>query len=289
MPIALALTAAAIWGAADFFGGVASRRIRTEQVLFVSQSVGLAALLLALIAIPGTPSRADLLWGAIGGVLGTAGLYGLYRELARGTASVVAPTTAVSAALTPVVVGLALGETPGALTMTGVAIALVAVGLLAGGEGHHADPTAALTVKIRRAMNASFWVAIASGLGFGAFYVCLAQTTEEAGLWPLVSARAASVIVLAMIPSVWRGIGRSPGRAVGVASIAGVLDATANAAYVTAVRAGSLTWVPVLSSLYPASTVILARVFQKQRLGRLQIAGLVLALLAIALVTAGSG
>lgn len=289
MPIALALTAAAVWGAADFLGGVASRRIRAEKVLFVSQAVGLAALLIAILAIPGNPTKADLAWGALGGILGNAGLYGLYRELARGTASVVAPTTAVSAALTPVVVGLALGEVPGALTMMGVAIALVAVALLAGGEGHHADPTAALTVKIRRALNTSFWVAIASGLGFGAFYVALAQTSEEAGLWPLVASRAAAVIGLAMIPSVWRGIGGSPGRAVGVASGAGVLDAAANAAYVTAVRAGSLTWVPVLSSLYPASTVILARIFQKQRLGRLHIAGLLLALLAIALVTAGSG
>jgi len=289
MPIVLALTAAAVWGAGDFLGGVASRRIRTEQVLFISQAVGLAALLIAVLVIPGAPARSDLLWGAAGGILGTAGLYGLYGQLAKGAASVVAPTTAVSAALTPVVVGLALGETPGALTMTGVAIALVAVGLLAGGEGHHADPGAALTVKIRRAINRSFWVAIASGLGFGAFYVCLAQTSQEAGLWPLVAAKASAVIGLAMIPSVWKGIGRSPGGAVRVAAVAGVLDSAANAAYITAVRAGSLTWVPVISSLYPASTVLLARVFQKQRLGRLHIAGLVLALLAIALVTAGSG
>lgn len=289
MPIVLALTAAAVWGAGDFLGGLASKRMRTEQVLFASQIVGLVALLLVLAFIPGTATAGDLAWGAVGGVLGNAGLYGLYRELARGTASVVAPTTAVSAALTPVVVGLALGESPGAVTMTGVVIALIAVAMLAGGDEHHAEPSASLRVKVRRAMHGGFWIAIASGLGFGAFYVCLAQTSDEAGLWPLVASRGASVIVLAMIPSVWRGLGRLPQKPALAACSAGVLDATANAAYVTAVRAGSLTWVPVLASLYPASTVLLARIVQKQRVGRLHALGLALALAAIALVTAGSG
>jgi drug/metabolite transporter (DMT)-like permease len=289
MPIVLALTAATIWGAADFLGGLASRRSAALQVLFVSQAVGLVAMLVAVAFIGGDPTSGDMAWGVVGGLIGNAGLYGLYRELARGQAGVVAPTTAVSAALTPVVVGLALGEVPGAMTLAGVAIAVIAVGLLAGGEGRHAEPGSNLAAKVRRALHGGFWIAIASGLGFGAFYVCLAQTSEAAGLWPLVASRGASVVALALLPATWRGL-RGPRKPPLIpAGTAGLLDATANSAYVVAVRAGSITWVPVLASLYPASTVLLARVFQKQRLGVLHVVGLALALIAIALVAAGSG
>jgi len=289
MPIALALTAATIWGAADFLGGLASQRIRALQALFLSQVVGLAAILVAVLSGPGAPGWRDLAWGAVGGVLGNAGLYGLYRELARGQAGVVAPTTAVSAALTPVVVGIALHQVPGPLTLSGMAIALVAMALLAGGGEPGDLPTASSSAKVRRALHGGFWIALASGVGFGAFYVCLAQTARAAGLWPLVASRSASVVVMAMLPAAWRGLRSIPASPSKAAAAAGLLDAAANAAYVTAVRAGSLTWVPVLASLYPASTVILARVVQGQRLGRVHAAGLALALLAIALVTAGSG
>jgi len=289
MPIALALTAAAVWGAADFLGGLASRHIRALQALFFSQVVGLAAILIAVLFVPGSPGWRDLAWGTVGGVLGNAGLYGLYRELARRQAGVVAPTTAVSAALTPVVVGIALHEIPGPLTLAGVAIALVAMALLAGGGEPGEGPAASFSAKVRQALHGGFWIALASGLGFGAFYVCLAQTSRAAGLWPLVASRSASVVVMVMLPAAWRGLRSIPAKPSKAAAAAGLLDAAANTAYVTAVRAGSLTWVPVLASLYPASTMILARIVQKQRLGRVHAAGLVLALLAIALVTAGSG
>lgn len=288
MPIVLALSAAAIWGAADFLGGFASRSIRALQVLFVSQAIGLVAMLISVIVVPGTPTGADLAWGAVGGVLGNAGLYGLYRELARGQAGVVAPTTAVSAALTPVAVGLALGERPTTVTMLGVAIALIAVALLAS-EGHDAGVDATRGAKIRSALHGGFWIAIASGLGFGAFYVCLAQTSEAAGLWPLVASRGASVGLMMLLPATWRGLRTIERRPLGPASAAGILDATANGCYVVAVRAGELTWVPVLASLYPASTVLLARTFLHQRLGRVHAVGLALALVAIALVTLGRG
>jgi uncharacterized membrane protein len=286
MPVALSLAAAAIWGAADFLGGFASRSIRALQVLFVSQVVGLGGMLLAVAFIPGSPSGADLAWGAVGGVLGNAGLYGLYRELARGQAGVVAPTTAVSAALTPVAVGLFLGERPSPLTMLGVVLAVVAVAMLAG-EGHGEDAGAPLRIKVRSALRGGFWIAIASGLGFGAFYVCLAQTSDEAGLWPLVASRGASVGIMMCLPATWRGLRSIRRRPLRPAVGAGLLDAAANTCYLTAVRAGQLTWVPVLASLYPASTVMLARIFQRQRLGKMHALGLGLALLAIALVTAG--
>lgn len=289
MPIVLALTAAAIWGSADFLGGLASSRSRALQALFVSQAVGLVAMLVAVAFLGGDPTAADMAWGAAGGLIGNAGLYGLYRELARGQAGVVAPTTAVSAAVTPVVVGLLLGEVPSTTTLIGVVIAVIAVGLLAGGEGRHAEPGSGFAAKARRALHGGFWIAIASGLAFGAFYVCLAQTSKSAGLWPLVASRGCSVVALALLPATWRGLRGNLRPPMKTASAAGILDATANSAYVVAVRAGSITWVPVLSSLYPASTVILARVFQKQRLGALHIVGFALALVAIALVAAGSG
>jgi drug/metabolite transporter (DMT)-like permease len=284
VPIVLALSAAAIWGTADFLGGAASRRIATVQALFVSQAVGLLGMLAVIGLLPGTPNAHDLAWGALGGLLGNAGLYGLYSELAHGTAGVVAPTTAVSAALTPVVVGLAMGERPSLLTLVGVVVALVAVALLAGGESEASEASSARSSRRR-----SFWVAIASGLGFGGFFVCMAQTSSASGMWPLVSARAVSVAVLMMIPPTWRGLRSVGSDALVRAAGSGVFDVVANACYLIAIQAGTLTVVPVLASLYPASTVILARAVQGQRLGRMHAAGLALALVAVAMVTAGRG
>jgi len=230
----------------------------------------------AAVVLGGDPSLHDLGYGAIGGLAGAAGVAMLYRGLASGAMSLVAPITGVVAVVVPVVVGVAGGERPAALQYAGILLAVAAVGLLS---------TAGSTA--RRLNRGTVLLAVGAGIGFGLFYVALAQTSAGANLWPLVSARGASVATLLTVSAVMR---RAP--AFGAASPlvvvgSGVLDVSANALYLLAVHAGLLSIVAVLVSLYPVSTVLCSMVFLGERLRPPQIAGVVVALAAVVCITAG--
>lgn len=288
---ALALLSAAVWGAGDFLGGLSTRALaNTYTTIFVSQLTGLVLIGFAAPFISGTPLLADLAWGVAAGAAGVTGLFFLYRGLAQGQMNVVAPVTAVTAAVVPVAVGLALGETPKWTALVGVAVAFVAIALL--GMQAHPDDAGESAPSGRILKGAHLRGALLAGIGFGIFFVGIAQTSEEAGLWPLVAARGVGVVGFGLIPATWAGLrairqGRKEGASnlgVRFAMGSGVLDISANIAYLTAVRAGSLTLIPVLSSLYPASTVILARVFLHERIGRLHLLGIGVALVAIVLI-----
>jgi len=123
----LALTSAALYGAADFLGGLASRRASTIAIVLVSQAAGLLPLALLLLVLPGTPSRGDFIWGTVAGLAGSVGVALLYRALAIGTMSIVAPTTAVCAVMLPVLVEAVRGERLAPLTQGGIALAIVAI------------------------------------------------------------------------------------------------------------------------------------------------------------------
>ena len=268
-----------MYGTADFLGGLASRRVVAVVVTLVSQCAGLVSLLIVLPVAHGTgPAGADLAWGAAGGLAGAVALVCFYWALAAGTMSVVAPLTAVVSAVVPVVTGLALGERPSAWALLGVALALPAIALIARetAEGH------------RRATRKVLLAALAAGAGFGFFFVALARTTGDSGLWPLVAARAASISLLALVVAV---TGRRPAAARAALAMiltAGVLDTTANALYLAAASRGLLSLVAVIAALYPASTVVLARVVLGERVQRWQLGGFALAAVAVALVAASS-
>ncbi len=274
MTAILALSAAAIYGTADFFGGVAARRSSPLTVTLLAHVVGLVLLAAALPFLPAAHvSALDLAYGAGAGVIGAGGLILFYRALATGTMSVVAPVAALFGAALPVAVGLGMGEQLSASALAGIAIALAAVGLVSREEQlpstHH--PVA------RSRANHPTLLAATAGLCFGAFFVALSRTSPSAGLWPLLSARVMSV---ALLGSVTVGWGRSwrpgPGSRRMIIG-AGVGDMVANVLYLLAVRRGLVSLVAVIVALYPAATVLLAQVVLGERLRRVQVVGLGLA------------
>ena len=294
MAYLFAIASAALYGAADFLGGMASRRASTMAVVVWSQAAGLVMLLLVLPLLPdASPSRSDWFWGAVAGIAGSIGVGLLYRALAIGTMAVVAPTTAVCAVVIPVMAGLLAGERLTAQTIAGIGLAVVAIVLVSRAtpvgrtlSGSPGAPDTARPTEPR--VPRGVGIAFLSGVAIGFFFLALARTAPAAGMWPLVASRAISLVLFG-------GLGLAAAQpmmmASPVARIAiggGVVDMAANALYLAATRYGALSIVVTLASLYPASTVILARVVLGERLSRWQIAGVVCALGAIVLIV-GAG
>ncbi|HVE80241.1 MAG TPA: EamA family transporter, partial [Gemmatimonadaceae bacterium] len=275
----LALAASLTYGVADYLGGLATRRTGVLAVVTLSQGVGLVLLCAAAPVAGGVVGRGDLLWGAAAGLAGGLAVTLFYRALAMGRMSIVAPVTAVCGLAVPVIVGLALGERPGRLALGGVFLAAASVALL----GPGAEPAApapdvhaggGAQPGLRAEPGRAFVTAIAAGVIIGAFYVTLERTSAAAGLWPLLVARVVSVSVFLATAAVLHARGGRPlaipRAALSTVIGAGVLDVLANALYVYAVRGGLLSIVAPLASLYPASTVLLARARDGERLSRLQ-------------------
>jgi uncharacterized membrane protein len=277
----LALLSAACYGAADFLGGLTSKRASTLAVVVLSQFAGLVLLLVIFPLRPAAlPIRADYLWGALAGLTGGAGVALLYRALAVGVMAVVAPTTAVCAVVVPVLAAIALGERPGPVTIGGIALAIVAIALVSqsshperGGQGREEVGS-----------RSSFSLALLSGVVIGFFFLALAQTSDGAGLWPLVVARVVSVSLFAGMALLTSQPLRIPAGIRATVVAGGALDMIANFLYLIATRSGALSVVVTLASLYPASTVLLARVVLRERLSRFQWLGVVCAMIAVVLI-----
>jgi len=269
--IVLALASAAFYGAADFLGGIASRRAQTVVVTLVSQAAGLILLALFIPVLPSaSPVRSDYLWGVASGFAGSAGVALLYRALAVGTMSIVAPITAVCAVAVPVLIAFALGERPGVLPVAGIAMAIVAIALVSRGESmNQSGPSRGILL------------ALISGVAVGLFFFCLERTGADAGLWPLIAGRLTSVPVFAVLTLAGRHSLRMPRGAARIAVSCGALDMLANALYLVATTYGPLSLVATLASLYPASTVLLARLTLGERLTPAQMAGVMCAILAV--------
>ncbi len=279
MVFALALAVALSYGAADFCGGLASRRASAPAVVVWSQALGLVGLVLLLAVLPpagGALHRSDLLWSLVCGGCGALAIGLLYRGLAIGLMGVVSPITAVLAAAVPVTWSVARGERPAMQAAAGIVLALVAVALVsaAGPAGGAPRPRA---VRPRR-LPPGIPAALGAGLGFGCFFIALAQTHADAGLSPLLVARTVSVALLFGAALGLRQPLRVARPALATTALCGALDMAANVLYVLAVHRGSLGIVAVLSSLYPAATVGLAGLVLRERLLRIQWAGVGMAL-----------
>ncbi|MFI7448982.1 EamA family transporter [Nonomuraea sp. NPDC049714] len=271
--VILATACAVVYGTADFFGGLATRRSRVLAVVALSQLAGLALILVLLPALPGLFSGGALAWGLGAGLSGAAGLVLFYRALARGVMSVVAPTTAVTSAALPVMYGLARGERPAPLALAGVVLALGSVLLVSqdrttGGGGS----------------KGSVVTALAAGAGFGGFFILLDIAPDGAGLWPLVGARVSSIMLVVGLALATRRALRPSAGSMPIILAAGVLDMVANVLYLLAKQQGLLSLVVVLVSLYPASTLLLARQVLGERLHAIQVTGVACALGAVALI-----
>jgi len=285
MPL-VALVSAALYGAADFLGGLASRQMKTAAVVATSQAAGLLVLLTATLLLPpADPTLGDVGWGMAAGLSGSLGVALLYRALAIGVMGVVAPITAVCAVIIPVLASLVRGVRPGGVVLGGIGLALVAIVLVS------QQPAAApggVPAARRSGLPAGVIHALFSGVAIGVFFLLLAEARPESGMWPLVGARAAAVPACALV-ALAEGVSvrQLHARALWTAAAAGVVDMTANVLYLVASRMGDLPVAVTLASLYPASTVILARLVLGERLHRLQLMGMVCALVAVTLIVAG--
>jgi drug/metabolite transporter (DMT)-like permease len=242
----------------------------------ISQGVGLIGMFIVALVVGGIVGPQDLLYGALGGLAGAAGVAMLYQGLASGAMSLVAPITGVVAVVVPVTVGVGGGERPAVLQYAGIALAVAAVALLSTGGSRGARPG-----------RGTLLLAVGAGIGFGLFYVFLAKTSSHANLWPLVAARLASVVVLLAVSGAVRRMPSFGGANPLVVIGAGAFDVSANAFYLLAVHGGLLSIVAVLVSLYPVSTVLCSMVFLGERLRAQQLAGVGAAVAAVVCITAG--
>jgi uncharacterized membrane protein len=275
-----ALASAAFYGAADFIGGFTARRADTLAVVVVSQFAGMAVVALSLPWLPAaTPSAADWMWGAIAGLTGGAGVALLYRALAVGVMAVVAPVTAVCAVAVPVVAAITMGERPGPQASAGIVLAIGAIVLVSQSEA-----TSSHAAIERAESRPALSLAIAAGLAIGVFFLALARTSANAGMWPLLTARVVAVLLFGAATIYAERSYRMPTRVLMTAVAGGILDMLANVLYLLAARNGPLTLVVTLSSLYPASTVLLARMVLGERITPRQWIGVVFALTAIAAI-----
>lgn len=277
MGIILAGAAALLYGVADFSGGLATRRSGVHAVLFFSQLTGLV---LALAASPffgeGAAAAPDFLWGMGAGAAGAFGLAFLYQGLASGIIAVVSPVAAVVGAAVPVLAGLLLGESPGATGWLGIAVSLLAIMLL----GWHR-----VGGSERARLRVSLLHGLLAGLGFGAFFVLISRPGGQSGLWPLVGARWMSIAMVGTFSLAGGGSLRVFRGSVGLIAATGLLDMGANIAFLLASRVHLLSVVSVISSLYPAPTVILGRVVLGERLTPARIVGLAAAMSGVALMS----
>lgn len=275
--VVFGLIAALAWGAADFGGGLATRRATLFGVVLVSQIVGLAtAVVVAVVRGEAIPSPADVGWAAASGVLAGIGILGLYGGLAVGRMGVVAPVTGVLAAAVPVVAGVLLEGLPRPLVVAGIGLAIGAVVLVS-------------RVPSPAGGRSGIELAIVGGLGLGLFNVTVSRVDDALVFGPLVVVRAVEAALIAVVIVVGRRPGRVPRAMLPWVAVVGVLDMTGNAGFLFAEATGSLAVASVLTSLYPVTTVLLAILVLKEPINRSHGLGIGLALVSIVLITAGSG
>jgi len=283
LAILLALYSALAYGLSDFVGGLVSRRVTAWPVAVVGQLSATACTFAAAVFVAGSPTTQDFLWALLAGVGSGVGTGFLYRGFAAGRMSVVAPVSAVGAAVVPVLAGAVGGERLSLVVWTGIVLAMPGIWLVSstadelpdGGGGERASLAEGLLDGVL------------AGLGFGVLFAALGQVPSDAGLWPLAVAQLVSlpaVVLLAVsLGAPW--VPREP--YTWWALLAGPLGASATLAFLLAAQTGFLTVAGVLASLYPATTVLLAALVLKEHIHRAQGVGLGLCAVAIGFVAGG--
>lgn len=276
MSALLALSAALTFGASDFAGGLAARRAPALTVSWFAQAAGLLILAPGLLLLPGVFSSAALSAGAVGGIAGAFGLVLYLRGLAIGPMGLAAPLAGVAGAVLPVAIGFGTGERPSTLAVVGIGLGLGAV-VLVGGRDLAAGARSGVS-------NRGPLLALLGGFGFGVFFVALDASPADSGLWSLVGARAASLVLLAVALVVRRaGVPRDR-RFLALAIATGTLDMVANVLFLASARAGMLSLAALISSLYPVVVAGLAHGLLRERLDRVQWGAVVACLGAVGLI-----
>ena len=280
--VLLSLLASVLWGGADFTGGLLTKRHSVLAVVAGVEGIGLIGVLAAL-AISGdsVPPTADLLNAGAAGLCGVAGLALFYRALSIGTMSVVAPIASCGAAI-PAIYGLAKGDPLSVVLGAGLLVAMVGV-ILASLEAEHEG---AAQVRAGTGSRASLVLAGLSAFGFGGYFIFFDRAAGGSVLWALTTARSVPLLVVLIAVAV-RRVPLVRGRDARALVVAGFADAGATGLYGIALTKGALSVVSVVGSLYPVTTVVLARLILGERVRPVQLAGIVLALGGVALIAAG--
>ena len=275
--ILLGLTSAIAWGAADFTGGLASRKTGAYRAVFYGEILGITVIIVVAIVVwQPIPDVSVWLLAMLAGALGTSGLLLLYHSMTKGLMSIATPVSALLAAVVPVVVGSFIEGSPGLLIFVGFAFALAAVWLISQSQDGMPDLLAHIT---------DLRLPLLAGVGFGLYFVLMHSATRQATFWPMVSSRLGGILIIAFYMTLTRTSWRLDKSATGMIVLNGLLDIGGNLFFVLAGQAGRLDVASVLSSLYPGSTVVLAWVFLRERLSRTQWMGIAAALVAIVLMT----
>ncbi|MBB2914216.1 drug/metabolite transporter (DMT)-like permease [Streptosporangium becharense] len=270
----LALGSSLAYGCADFLGGLGARKAHVLRTVMVAAPASLVVELLLWPLLGASFSAGAVGWGAASGVASAAAFALLYRTLAIGPMNVLSPVTALVSAALPVGVGLVQGEHLAAAGLIGLPLALVAVVLVSAGPG----------VRSARPSRAALLLASGAGTAIALQLVFLHQAPSDSGVAPLIVGRAvASAVTLAAAGLMHRKLG-SERPAYALSAAAGVLDSVANLLFLLAARSGDLTVVAVITALYPAGTVLLARGVLAERIGRGQLVGLGTAAVAVSLL-----
>lgn len=274
MVVLLSLIAALGYGLSDFVGGVASRRTSAWPVAFVGSVAAFVGAVGMTLLTEGDATRADLAWGGVAGIGSGVGGGFLYRGLAAGRMGVVAPISAVGAALLPVGVGVATGERPDLLVWLGIAAAVPGIWLVSREPGGSGDLAAGIADGVL------------AGLGFGLLFAAMGQVPDDAGLAPLAVAQGVAVVAVLLTATTLRGRWMPYDASQAWGLLAGLLATVAAAAFLLAAQTGLLTVASVVTSLYPAITVALAAAVLRERIHVAQGVGLILCGVAVGLVAA---
>jgi drug/metabolite transporter (DMT)-like permease len=282
MTVVLALAAAILYGVSDFVGGLASRRTSVWPVGLLACVGALAGSLVFAVTRSGDPTGSELGWGLVAGLGSGSGTAFLYRGLSAGRMGVVAPVSAVGAVVVPLVVGLLAGERPDVLAWAGIVLALPAIWLVSREEGA-VDGTSG--PESTGGVVDGLLDGVLAGVGFGVLFAALGQVPDSAGYWPLVCAQASSVIAMAAVALALGGDPVPRHRSELWGLLPGVLATLAVLFFILATHHGLLSLAAVITSLYPAFTVLLAIVILREHVHRTQAVGLGLCAVTIVCVS----
>jgi drug/metabolite transporter (DMT)-like permease len=272
IPAAYSLTAVGVWGASDFLGGVGARRANAFLFTAIVHISGMVVMgTLALITHAPFPGHASLIWSLLAGSVGGMALALFYRSLASGNMGLVAPVAAVVGAAIPTIATAFTEGFPGYRHVLGFVVAGIGVWLISRAEGDTGRPE-------------GLGMAVLAGIGFAGFYLCIHQAGDASALWASACSRVGSLLVTGAIVLFGRHLRAVAAPVLAIAMVAGTLDITGSAVFIRAAQIGRLDDAVVLSSLYPAVTVVLARIFLHEHFSRARTIGMVAALAAVPMI-----
>ena len=276
MGVFYAALAAAFAGTGDFLGGLASRRASTWAVGTWNHIAGAVTVLVVAPFLDGQLTAELIWWGSLAGIGGAIGVMGLYTGFTRSDVAVVSPIAAVGAATWPVAWSIVTGDFPSGLVVAGIITGLAAIWLVSGGSR-----------RVLAGDREGLRFGLIAGLGFGAQLIFFSFTSDGSNIWSLLPARIAGGLLIASVAIL---LGKSlglPRKAQASGMAAGALTAIGNGFFIIASGLESLAGATVVAAMFPATTVLLARLVFHERLTARRLVGLGLALLAVALVSVG--